>query len=123
MVKYITPSTKLTDEQQRFASENHYIVENFLKYRKLNWDKYYDVVIFGYIRAVKNYFMRQDLWVYNFSTIAQYAMKSDLYNYYRKQRHQKRNAEVISLDSAAYSSSLTAETISNRGYEYSTSVK
>ena len=97
--------TKLTKEQQQFASENHYIVDNFLKYRHLDRDEYYDVVIFGFIRAVKNYFNRSDLWRYNFSTIAQYAMKSDLYNHYRKQRRQKRTAVVVSLDNMAYDGS------------------
>ena len=117
MVKYMIPSTELTKDQKEFAAENHHVVENFLKYRNLSRDEYYDVVIFGYLRAVKKYFMRSDLWVYNFSTIAQYAMKTDLYNHYRKQRRQKRTAVVISLDDTAYDNgSMTlAETTAARG--------
>ena len=112
MIINIAPSTELTKEQQKFASENHYIVDNFLKYRRLNRDKYYDMVIFGFLRAVKNYFNRSELWIYNFSTIAQYAMKSDLYNHYRKLRRQKRKAVVVGLDEPVYNGNgLTFEEV------------
>lgn len=102
MVRNIVQLTELTKDEKEFAAENHHIVENFLKYRHLNRDEYYEVVIFGYLRAVKKYFMRSELWLYNFSTIALYSMKSDLYNHYRKQRRKKRTADVVSLDSMAY---------------------
>ena len=93
---------KLTNEQQKFASDNHYLVENFLKFRRLNRDEYYDIAAIGYMRAVGNYFRRSDLRIYRFSTIANYSMKSDLYNYYRKLYRQKRKAEIVSLDGPAY---------------------
>ena len=93
---------KLTDEQREFAAENHYLVENFLKFRHLDRVEYYDVIIFGFIRAVRKYFMRPELQIYSFSTIAIYAMKSDLFNYYRKQGRKMRSAAVVSLDAPAY---------------------
>ena len=93
---------RLTKEQQEFAAENHYLVENFLKFRNLNANEYYDVIIFGFLRAVRNYFMRPELQEYNFSTIAQYSMKSDLINHYRKQGRKKRRAYVFSLDRQDY---------------------
>ena len=94
---------KLTNEQQKFASDHHYLVDTFLKARHLKKDEYYGIAALGFIRAVKKYFLRTDLRKYNFSTIALYAMKSDLINYYRKQGRQKRTAYIVSLDNAAYS--------------------
>ncbi|MCL2773370.1 MAG: hypothetical protein FWD71_08460 [Oscillospiraceae bacterium] len=96
---------KLTEEQREFAAKYHYLVENFLKFRRLDRDEYYDIIIFGFIRAVRKYFIHQELQIYSFSTIAIYAMKSDLFNHYRKQRRKMRNAVVVSLDAPAYDDS------------------
>ena len=49
----ITHLGKLPDEQREFAAQNHYLVENFLKYRCLDRNEYYDAIIFGYLRAVR----------------------------------------------------------------------
>jgi RNA polymerase sigma-70 factor (ECF subfamily) len=91
----------LTPEQRQFAEDNHDIISSFLRWKRLNQD-YYDIVVFGYLRAVRNYFERSELRQYAFKTIAYYAMNSDLYNHYRKQYRQKRTAYVMSLDTAAY---------------------
>ena len=79
------------DEQKKFASEHRFIAENFIKYRNLN-RRYYAIVMNGFIKAVKRYFMYPELQRYNFSAIALYAMKNDLYHYRKKQLRQKRNA-------------------------------
>ena len=92
-------NTPLTPEQKQFAEDNHNIVYLFLRYKRLSLD-YYDIIIFGYLRAVRKYFERPELRQYQFRTIANYAMKTDLYNHYRKQSRQKRKAYVISLDTA-----------------------
>jgi len=113
----IIPFGKLTKEQQQFANDYHYLVENFLKFRHLKHDEYYDVVVFGFLRAVHKYFTRSELKRYAFSTIAIYAMKSDLINHYRKLGRKKRRSDIVSLDSPEYyqeygGNSLTmAETI------------
>ena len=101
----IVRADKLTKKQQNFAAEHHYVVDNFLRARRLSKDEYYDIVIFGFIRAVKKYFNRPELKQYAFSTIALWAMKSDLYNHYRKLGHKKRTANIVSLDSMAYDNS------------------
>ena len=36
----------LTEKQEQFLAEHHYLVEDFLKYRGLPMDEFYDVVIF-----------------------------------------------------------------------------
>ena len=37
---------KLTEKQRQFAADNHYVLENFLRYRGLPMDEFYDVQIF-----------------------------------------------------------------------------
>ena len=45
----------LTKEQQRFAAENHHLVYAYLNEKKLPESVFYDVVIFGYLKAVQEY--------------------------------------------------------------------
>ena len=60
----------LTKEQQDFAAEHHGLVYKFLNDNHLPEDEFYDVVIFGYLKAVQDYFSREMLRQYSFSTIA-----------------------------------------------------
>lgn len=66
----------LTEEERRFAEENHHIVGEYLKKRKLPEDDWYDVVIFRYLRAVKLWFLRAELHKWSFRTIAYNNMRS-----------------------------------------------
>lgn len=43
----------LTPEQQKFAEQNHQIVDCFLSKKRLDAEEFYDVVIFGYLLAVQ----------------------------------------------------------------------
>ena len=52
-------------------------------------DEFYDVVIFRFLKAVQQYDEREDLQKYKFSTIAEYAMRSAVSNYFAK-----KNAET-----------------------------
>lgn len=87
----------LTDEQRDYAAEHHALVYKFLKDNHLPMDEFYDVVIFGYLRAVRRYLTEPALRQYKFTTIAWNCMRVDLYNYYKSNRCQKRNAEVLSI--------------------------
>ena len=49
----------LTKEQQDFAAEHHGLVYKFLNDNHLPEDEFYDVVIFGYLKAVQDYFSRE----------------------------------------------------------------
>ena len=42
----------LTEEEQKFAEENHYLIAKYLRKRRLPIDEWYDVVIFRYCRSV-----------------------------------------------------------------------
>ena len=99
----------LTPEQGTFAAENHGLVLKFLNENHLPEDEYYDVVVFGYLRAVKRYFTEKDLRKYNFSTIAWSCMRADLINYHKALSTRKRNADVISIHSGLYAGGLPLE--------------
>lgn len=99
----------LTPEQGTFAAENHGLVLKFLNENHLPEDEYYDVVIFGYLQAVKDYFCRPDMSQYSFSTIAWKEMRGAISNHNRKQTQKKRNADVISIHSGLYAGGLPLE--------------
>lgn len=73
----------LTYQQRAFAAKHHRLVYKFLSEKYLPADEYYDVVIFGYLRAVRRYFTEQKLHKYRFSTIAWSCMRADLTNHMR----------------------------------------
>lgn len=88
----------LTRKQQKFAEENHNLVYSFLNKKKLNESVFYDVVIFGYLKAVQEYCDIPSLRKHRFSTLAWKRMQSALSNYYKYLSRPKRNAPTVSLD-------------------------
>ena len=46
----------LTKEQQAFATDHHGLVYKFLNENHLPEDEFYDVVVFAYLKAVKDYY-------------------------------------------------------------------
>ena len=90
--KYEAP---LTVEEQRFATENHYVIEKYLRIRRLPLDDWYDVVIFRYLLSVKRWFAIPELHNHNFEIIAFYAMRSAIGHEYEKQ---KRRVKTVSID-------------------------
>ncbi len=87
----------LTKEQQDFATAHHGLVYKFLNAHQLPEDEFYDVVIFGYLKAIQDYFCRNDLQKYSFSTIAWRYMARSLSNHYKSKFCKKRNADVVSI--------------------------
>jgi len=90
--------TKLTDAQHDFAAEHHDLLLRFLKEKGLREDDYYDVAVFGYLRAVQIYDERPELHSYSFRTIAYKRMYAAVWNHFRSLRTQKRSAVVYSLN-------------------------
>lgn len=88
----------LTGKQQRFAEENHHLVHAFLKKRNLPESVFYDIVIFGYLRAVQEYCEVPSLHRFKFSTLAWKRMRSSLSNHYKYLSRPKRSAPTVSLD-------------------------
>ena len=87
----------LTHEQRVFAAENHGLVHKFLRENRLPVDDFYDVVIFGYLRAVHRFFVEPELKKYSFATIAWNCMRVDLINFNKACNRQKRTAETVSI--------------------------
>lgn len=101
--------TPLTLEQKIFATQNHDLVYKFLQENFLSVNDYYDIVIFGYLRAVRRYFDEGKLNHYRFATIAWNCMKVDLINYSKSQKRQKNNAETISFQEEYFNDGFTLE--------------
>ena len=76
----------LTEEQRRFAEQNHALVYKFLHQHGLSVDEYYDIVIFGFLLAVQRYLTDASLAPYAFSTVAWSAMESALKSHRRAAR-------------------------------------
>lgn len=92
----------LNKEQQAFAADHHGLVYMFLNENRLPEDEFYDVIIFGYLRAVYRYFNEPKLQKYSFATISWKSMQGALSNYNRYQTRRKRNMEVLSIHVGLY---------------------
>lgn len=99
----------LTPEQGTFAAENHGLVLKFLNENHLPENEYYDVVIFGYLDAVRDYFTRSEMSNYSFSTIAWRAMRGALSNNNRTENRKMRTADVLSLNGSPHEDYLPLE--------------
>ena len=87
----------LTDKEQKFAEVNHELVYSFLNENKLNRDEYYDVIVFGFIKAVQEYCSNPFKYK-KFSTFAWRCMLNELVNYYQHISRKKRNTVTISIE-------------------------
>lgn len=113
MMNYKLP---LTAEESAFAAENHDLIKSYLRKRRLPIDEYYDIAVFGYLRAVRKYLARPELQQYKFSTIANRAMGCDIYHSWEYWRRAKRDAEVWPLQEELDSGDLrdtVTETMDN----------
>lgn len=100
----------LTKEQRDFATKWHNLIYSYLHSKELPEEEYYDIVVFGFLRAVKEFLSKPDLQQkYSFSTIAWRKMEDSLFDYYRGQSRQKRQAYVVSLHS--YDGAYTLEEV------------
>lgn len=105
-MKYERP---LTHEERTFASDHHNLVYEFLHEHHLATDEFYDIIIFGYLNAVKTYLSRADLQVYTFPTLGWKLMTQSLSDYYKEQLCQKRRTEISSLYSTLFTHDLSLE--------------
>lgn len=85
----------LTEEEQKFAEENYFLIAKYLRKRRLPIDEWYDVVIFRYCRSVKRWFALPELHRHKFEIIAFYAMRSAIGHEYERRR---RRIKTVSLD-------------------------
>ena len=103
--------TPLTPEESVFAAEQHRLIFSFLDRNGLAERDYYDVVAFGFLKAVQRYHRDPKLQRYAFSTIAWRSMKSSMNLELRSSGTKKRSAQTISLeDPMPNGDKLTVET-------------
>ena len=90
--------TKLTERQRLFATEHHNVLEEFLAKRGLDYDDYYDVVVFKFLKAVKQYDEIERLRKQTFEDIAVSLMQIAVDNHRRALKAERENVFVLSLD-------------------------
>lgn len=110
------PLHKLTNEQRRFAEQRHNLVYTYLRQRGLDVSDYYDVAIFGYLKAVQLYCEQERLRRYSFSTIAYWCMRSAV-----SSQRRKKQINALSLNApVSCENDLTLDgCIAARGDQYS----
>ena len=67
----------MTQEEREFAEQEHQMVLDFLRCKRLPMNDFYDVVIFGYLSAVQQYFRNPPAGV-EFKAMAFRAMKDSV---------------------------------------------
>ena len=91
----------LNETEKKFAEDNHNLVYGFLHRYNYSIEDYYNVVIFGFLKAVQIYSRRKELQEkYDFPFIAWQYMRSEIGNNFRTENSQKRKPTeaIISLD-------------------------
>lgn len=102
--KRMNHNTPLTPEQQELAAQYHPTIFSFLRRHRLETADWYDVAVFGYLRAVRLYTGRPELQEYSFTTIAEKTMRSEVDN---ERRKQNRRIRPLSLDAPLSEGGLT----------------
>ena len=89
----------MTQEEREFTEQNHGLVIDYLRRKRLPMDDFYDVVIFGSLSAVQQYFRNPPAGV-AFETMAVRAMKDSLLRDGEYNARAKRSGVTVSLDDA-----------------------
>ncbi len=91
----------MTEEQRRFATENHDLIYSFLNRKGWDAEEYYDVAAFGYLRAVVLYFSDAALRRYAFSTVAWKRMRQSIANFRRAEARRRTVEQTYSEQTCA----------------------
>lgn len=89
----------MTQEEREFAVQKHDLVVEFLHRRHFPMNDYYDIVIFGYLSAVQQYFRDPPVGV-EFKAMAFRAMKDSVLREKEYKSRAKRKGTTVSLDDA-----------------------
>lgn len=87
----------MTEEQRALAEANHHLVYAFLKEHQLPESEYYDVVVFGLLKAAQDYCEKRRLKRYRFSTVAWKKMACELKDFQRYLASQKADLAAVSI--------------------------
>ena len=89
----------LTEKEQKFADQNHELIYSFLNEKELAEEDYYDIVIFGFLKAVQEFCLNPFRYKC-FATLAWKCMQNELKDHYKFLSCQKRRTPTISIDEA-----------------------
>lgn len=87
----------MTEEQRTLAEANRHLVYAFLKEHQLPESEYYDVVVFGLLKAAQDYCEKRRLKRYQFSTVAWKKMTCELKDHHRYLASQKGDLAAVSI--------------------------
>lgn len=87
----------MTQRGRDFAEQHHDLVIDFLRCRHLSMDDFYDVVVFGYLSAVQQYFRNPPLHV-AFEAMAFRAMRDSVLREREYHACAKRCGVTVDLD-------------------------
>lgn len=76
----MTDHAALTQEEQEFAAEHCGLIDLHLKVNGLDPDKWWDVLVFGYLTAVRCWFRVPQIRRWAFPTIAKVKMRGAMCN-------------------------------------------
>lgn len=91
---------KLSDNERRFAEENHNLIYSFLHQHGYSIEDFYSIAVFGYLKAVQTYHRTNIRENYSFACIAYSSMKTEIKDHFKAESRQKRKPEenLVSMD-------------------------
>ena len=95
----------MTQEEREFAGQQHELVIGFLRRKHLPVDDFYDIVIFGYLSAVQQYFRNPPADV-AFRAMAYRAMRDAILRDGEYNARAKRCGYTVSLDTEGRHSTI-----------------
>ncbi|MBD5160801.1 MAG: sigma-70 family RNA polymerase sigma factor [Oscillibacter sp.] len=87
----------MTQEEREFAEQKHDLVIDYLRRKYLPMDDFYDIVIFGYLSAVQQYFRDPPAGV-TFEAMAVRAMRDSILRDGEYRTRAKRSGTTVGLD-------------------------
>lgn len=97
----------LTSEEQHFAAENHDLIYRFLQTMGLPEDKYYDIIVFGFLKAVKEHFAEaKSHQQFAFADTAWRAMLESIPVHYRVVNRRNSRQRPLSINTAVQENSV-----------------
>lgn len=87
---------QLTPEEIALAAQEHHVVYEFMGHKKLRIDEWYDIIVFGFLKAVRDWCREPQKYMkYRFDYIAHQRM---FVAYAHELEIRSRNIDAISLD-------------------------
>lgn len=106
-------------DESEFVEQNHNLVQKFLNCYRLDEREYYDVVIFSFLKAARDYLGNEDLRKkYSFDAIAFRRMRFAYFAQLRYQMRTVRYPAPLSLNAAGSGIPLETGGLQSRPLEY-----